>query len=282
MVNVDSETLFNGAAAAVATVAVVHFVLNVDLGHSPVSKYGLAVAFLAAVFYVTQRTRDGQLTLLGYGVLVASGVALFFDVVNTFDAGDALTVLGLLCIAGALFALRTGLDEDSHFVSESTARYATAAVAVLAAGVLVVDVVTGGLAYELRPQSEVEYGGDRRGEAVVASVVVANPTPLPERVDAPRYGACAAGNWSAYRRDSRPGEPTREVRAHVNVNDGYDEHVFGFGSETYPVELYLDGVDTEGATFPVRVTDGCPDDDSGAPFVALFEEPRDRPTVHPV
>ena len=282
MVDIDSETLFNAAAAGVATIAVVHFVLNVDLGYSPVSKYGLATLFLAAVFYVTQRTRDDQLTLLGYGVLVVSGVALFFDAVNTFRVDDALTVVGLLCIAGVLFALRAGLDEDSHFVSEAWARYALAAVAVLAVGVLVVDVVTGGLAYELRPQSQIEYSNSMDADPVVASVVVTNPSPLPERVRTPRYGACAAGNWSAYRAETRPEEPRREVRAHVNVNDGYNEHVFGFGSKTFPVELYLDGVDAESTTFPVRTTDDCPDKKSGSPFVALFEESGDRRGVRPV
>ncbi len=281
MVDVDSETLFNVAAAAVATIAVVHFVLNVDVGYSPVTKYGLAVAFLAAVFYVTQLTRDDQLTLLGYGVLVVSGVALFLDAVNTFRVDDALTVVGLLVIAGVLFALRAGLDERSHFVSESAARYALVAVCVLVAGVLVVDVVTGGLAYELQPRGEVTYGTDD-GEPVVASVTVTNPTPLPERVDVPQYDVCTAGNWSTYRAETRPEEPAREVRAHVNVNDGYNEHVFGFGSKTYSMHLYLNGVDARGETFPVRVTDGCPDDEAGAPFVALFEASEDRSGVRAV
>lgn len=278
MVDIESETLFNWASAAVATLAVLIFVFNVDYPYSPVSKFGLVVAFLAGIFAVTQRADDSQLTLLGYGVVVVSTVALFFEVVSVFDLGNTATVLGLLAIAGVLFGLRTRLGEDSRFVAGSVASYAFGAVAALVVVVLLVDVVTGGLAYELQPESEVTFDGVDRGEEVqVASLVVTNPTPLPERVEAPRYDACAAGNWTEFRRPTEPGEPEHPVRVGVHVQDGYNEHVFSFGRESYPVSLHLDGTGIEGQTFPVEMTEECPDEETGEPYVALFQVPEDRP-----
>ena len=272
MVTIDSETLFNVAAAIVATIALVFFVFNVDLGYSPVTELALVLAFLACVFAISQRTDDRQLTVLGYGVIVVSVVAVFFDLVNTFDAGDELTVLGLLLIAAVLFGLRTRLDEDSHFVSGRWATTALVIVAVLAAGVLVVDLATGSLQYELQPEAAVQFGDDvRRDEVRIASVVVSNPTPLPEKVEAPRYGACAVGNWSAYRHPAEPGDQIRPVRVHASVQDGYNEHVFGFGTKTYPVVLYVDGANLDGETFTVHRTDSCPDDETGTPSLAVYE-----------
>lgn len=282
MVDVDSETLFNTAAAAVATIAVVQFVLNVDLGYSPVSEVALAVGFLAGVFAITQRTDDRQQTVLGYGVVVVSGVALFFDVMGTFGVDDGVTVLGLLVIAGVLFGLRTRLDDESRFVDGRRATYAFGVVAGLAVAILLVDVVTGGLAYELQPASEVELSDSRRDEVRVASVVATNPTPFPERVEAPDYRACAAGDWSSFRPPSEPGEPDREVRVGVHVQDGYNEHVFGFGTKRYPVVLNYGAANTSGETFPVRVTEACPDEGAGAPYVALFPASERRPYARPV
>ena len=87
MVTLDSETLFNGAAAAISTIAVLLFVFDVDFGHSPVSKVALVVLFLAGVFAITQRTTDFQLTLLGYAVVVAVSLALVFQVTGLLDVG---------------------------------------------------------------------------------------------------------------------------------------------------------------------------------------------------
>lgn len=274
MVDLDSETLFNAAAAAVSTVAAVFFIVNVEYAYSPVSKFLLVLLFLAGIFAITQRTGDRQVTALGYGVVVTTGVALFFEVVNTFDVGDLATVLGLLAIAAVLFSLRTRLDDRHRFTSARRATAALGVVAVLAVLVLAADVASGGLAYELQPESEVVYGDDGREGAPVATLAVTNPTPLPERVRAPRYGACAAGNWSAYRPPADAGEQPREVHIHVDVRDGYNDHVAGFGTRTYPVVLHLNGANLEGARFPVQVTSACPDDRTGAAYVALFEENR--------
>ena len=274
MVAVDSETLFNAAAAMIGTVAVLLFLFNVDLGHSPVSEMALVVLFCAVVFAVSQRADDYQVRLFGYAVVVTAVVALFFEVASVFDVGDTGTVVGLLAIATALLFLRTRLDADHRFV---TGRQATAAVGVLVALVallVVVDVVTGGLAYELRPESQVEFSGDRHGEVRVASVVVTNPTPLPERVETPRYEVCAAGDWSEFR-PSSPDAERRGVSLHANVQDGYDEHVFGYGTKTYPVSMYVDAANVTGETFPVRTTSDCPDEESGPPYVALFEVPEE-------
>lgn len=280
MVTVDSETLFNGAAAAVSTVAVLYFTFGVELGHSPVSEFALVAVFVAGVFAVTQRTDDHQLTVLGYGVVVVAGVGLFLDVANTFGAGDPAMVAGLLGIAALLFVLRSRLGEDNHFVSGETATRALGVIAVLAALVLVVDVVTGGLAYELQPESEIEYDGDRP-EVRAGTVVATNPTPLPERVDVPSYAACTAGDWSAY---DPPADDERErrPRAHVTVEGGYGDVVSGFGAERYPVVLHLEGANLSGATFPVRTTAACPDDGSGSPYVALFETDDGGPMREPV
>lgn len=282
MVELDSETLFNGAAAVVATVAALMFVFNVEFPYSPVSKVALVATFLAGIFLITQRTGDYQLTVLGYGVVVTTAVGLFFEVANTFDVGTTLTVFGLLVIAGLLFALRTRLDEENRFVSGTVAGYLLAAVAVLAALVLVVDVATGGLAYELQPESEVEIAGqhEHRGESRIASLVVSNPTPLPERVETPRYEACAAGNWSAYAPPTPEGEPEREASLHANVQSGYDEHVLPFGAKTHPITVYVNDADVEGESFRVETTGECPDEDTGTPYIALFEVPDDRSGVY--
>lgn len=282
MVDIDSETLFNGAAAIVTTIAVLFFILNVEYGYSPVSKTALVVLFLAGIFTITQATDDRQLTLLGYGVIVTASVGLFFDLVNTFNVDSTLTVLGLLLIAAVLFSVRTRLDEENHFVTAQQAKYLLAAVAVLAIGLLAVDVVTGGLQYELHPSSEIEIPAEQHTEIRVASVIVTNPTPLPERVDTPRYRVCTAGNWSAYRPPSREGEPQRDVRADVHVEDGYNEHVMGLSSKSYPVRLHLDGANLEGETFPVQRTTTCPETETGPPYLAIFEAPEQRTNVRPV
>ncbi|WP_313692707.1 hypothetical protein [Halorarum halobium] len=284
MVELNSETLFNGAAAAVATVAALMFIVNVQFPYSPATKIALVLVFLAGIFLITQRTSDYQLTVLGYGVIVASGLALFFEVIGLFSAGTTPTVFGLLVIAGLLFALRTRLDEDSRFVSARQARYLLAAVAVFAALVLVVDVVSGGLVYELQPESEVEIAGQQeyRGESRIGSLVVSNPTPLPERVETPRYEACAAGNWSAYDPPSPEGEPEREASLHANVQSGYDEHVLPFGAERYPITVYVNGANVEGESFRIETTEECPDDGSGTPYIALFEVPEDRSYAYAV
>lgn len=271
MVDIDSETLFNGAAAVVATVAVVFFVANVELGYSPVSKVALVVAFLAGVFAITQRTADYQLTLFGYGLVVTSVVALFFDVVGDFDAGDGVTVVGLLVLSSLLFGLRTRLDEDDRFVSGRTATYAFGTIAVLTAVVLLIDVATGGLAYELQHESSIEVAESPREETTIGSVTATNPTPFPERVETPNYAVCPAGNWSEYAPPSEPGDPDRSVHLDVYVDDGYNEHVFGYGSKSYPITLTVNAANVTGETFPVQRTSSCPDQETGDPYIALFE-----------
>lgn len=272
MVAVDAETLFNAAAATLATAAVLVFVFNVDLGYSPVSEVAVVAAFLAGVVAITQRTDDRQLTFLGYGAVVVSAVGVFADVVNTLDLGSGVTALGLLGIAAALFGLRARLDDANRLVSGRTATRLFGALAAIAAVIVAVDVVSGGLAYELHPEPRVEITDDPRDNPVAATVTVTNPTPLPERVDVPRYEACAAGDWSDYRRPAEPDRTERPpVRVSLNVDHGYNDHVLGFGSRTYPAYLFLDAAGVAGETFPVERTAACPDDD-GAPYVALYPE----------
>lgn len=270
----DSETLFNTAAAAVATIAVVLFIIDHQFPLSPVSKSVLVFAFVAGVFAVSQATDDDQLTLLGYGVIVVATVALVFDMTSQFNVETPLQVGGLLALAGGFFGLRTRLEDGSRFVSGARGKQLFAAVAVLAVAVLTVDVVTGGLAYELQSQNEVEFSGDREAGARLGSVVVSNPGPFPEQVELPRYDVCTAGDWSAYRPES--GGESRPVDAHLNVQHGYGDHVFGFGERRYTaiVRVFADGVG--GESFLVERTDRCPDDESGDPYIALFE--RDQNT----
>ena len=273
MVDLDSETLFNAAAAALTTAAVLVFVFNVDLGFSPVTTVAIAVAFLAGVVAITQRTDDRQLTFLGYGVVVASTVAVFVDLVNTLDLGSGVTVLGLLGIAAALFGLRARLDDANRLVAPRTATYLFGALAAVAVVILVVDVVTGGLAYELHPENRIEIEGDARQNPVAATVVVTNPTPLPERVDTPHYAVCAAGDWSEYRRPAEPEATERPpIRANLHVDDGYNDHVLGFSSRTYPAYLYLDAANVAGESFAIERTSTCPDDDTGEPYVAIYDD----------
>ncbi|SFR86571.1 hypothetical protein SAMN05216559_0237 [Halomicrobium zhouii] len=271
MVDIDSETLFNGAAALVATIAVLMFVTSMDFEYSPVTKVALVAAFLGGVFAITQRSDDYQLILLGYAVVVTSVLALFFDLTGTFEVDTEPTVLGLLVLAGLLFGLRSRLDDESHFVSGRLATYAFGALVALAVVVLTVDVVTGGLAYELQHDATVEVDGADRQPIELGSVTATNPTPLPERVEVPRYEACPAGNWSAYAPPSPQGEPEREVHVNLYVDDGYNEHVLGFGSKTYPATLRIDGANLTGERFPVERTDECPTADDGEPYVAMFE-----------
>lgn len=275
VLDVDSETLFNGAAAFVATLAIGIFILGVDPGFSPVTKYGLAVVFLAGVFALTQRTDDQQLLLFGYGVVIVGFVTLFLDVVGTIGLGNAVTVLGLLVIAAVLFGLRTRFDDDNHFVTGRTATVGLAVIAILAVAVFAVDVGTGGPTYELRPESEITVPASDRGELRVASVVVTNPTPLPEQVDVPNYAVCAAGNWSTYRPGSDELDHQPPVRAHLGVRGGYGDHVMSLGSETYPITLHLDGARLRGESFPVERTESCPVTATGTPYLALYEEPDD-------
>ncbi|MFB6157430.1 MAG: hypothetical protein ABEJ34_06280 [Haloferacaceae archaeon] len=282
MRDVDPKTLFDGAAAVVTTVAVGIFVFNVDLGYSPVSKLLSVVCFLVGIFAITQRTDDRRLTLLGYGVVVVSLVMLFFETVGTFDLGDSVTVLGLLAIAAVLFGARFVLDADDRFVTGRQATRAFVAVALLTGTVLAADVATGGLAYELRLGNEVTVPEGEREQVRAGSLVVTNPTPLPERLDGPRYGVCTAGNWSAYRpstdqRDERP-----PIHADLHVETDHEERVMGYSSATYPVELHLEGPGLAGETIPVERTDGCPDVDTGAPYLAVFESSGDEPGVRPV
>lgn len=268
MVSVDSEAVFNAGAAVISAVAVLIFLFNVDFGYSPVSKAALVAAFLVGVFALTQRRDDYQVAVLGYGVVVTAGVGVFVYLVGTFDGGSALTVAGLLVAAGVLYALGTRLDEDGHLVSGRTATYAFGAAALLAGLLLLADVATGGLAYELQPETEVEFGDRTHEEVRLGGVVVTNPTPFPQEVDAPDYEACAAGNWTAYRAEGPEGDRPVEVRAHVD--DGYEEHVFGYATETYPVVAHVTAQNLSGETVPLEVTDSCPAEETGSPSVALF------------
>ncbi|MFB6092661.1 MAG: hypothetical protein ABEK02_06595 [Haloquadratum sp.] len=282
MVDIDSETLFNGAAAVITTIAVLFFALNVDFAYSPVSKTALVVGFLAGIFALSQRTDDRQLTLFGYGVVVTSVVGLFFDLVNTFEVGNALTVLGLLAIAAVLFALRSQFDETNRLVSGRQATFLFGVLAVLAVVILAVDVATGALVYDLQPQSRIEIAESPHEQHRVASVVVSNPTPLPERVETPNYAVCTAGDWSEYRPPTEPGRERPPVRVDLNVQDSYNEYVMSFGSKTYPAMLYLDAANATGETFPVRRTSSCPDDRTGAAYIAIYEATNDRIGLRPV
>lgn len=276
MVDLDSKTLFNSAAAVTAAIAAFYFIFTVELDYSPVSKVVLVAAFLAAILLITQRTSDYQLLVLGYGVIVVSVLGLFFEVASTFEVGDELTVVGLLIVSSLLFGLRARVPEDGKFLDERRAAAVFGAVGVLAVVVLVVDVTTGGLAYELQANATVEYSEPPGDEMIIGGMEVTNPTPFPERVETPAYAVCAAGNWSEYAPPSEPGEPEREVHLHINVDDGYNEHVFGYGSETYPVRLHMDGRNLTGETFPIETTSDCPDDPNSDPYVALFEAPDDE------
>lgn len=282
MLDLDSETLFNAAAAVITTVAVGIFTLNVDLGYSPVSKILLVVCFLTGIFALTQRTAEHQLTLLGYGVVVVSLLVLFFETVDTFDLGDAVTVLGLLAIAVVLFGSRFVLDADNRFVTGRQATYALGVVVVVTVIVLMADVATGGLAYELRLANEVTVPESDREQMRVGSLVVTNPTPLPERVDWPRFAVCTAGNWSAYRPTTDEQDERPPIHVDLHVATGYGDHVTSYGSATYPAELHLRGKGIGGETFPVERTDRCPVSDTGKPYIAVFESGSDRLSARPV
>jgi len=148
---------------------------------------------------------------------------------------------------------------------------------VLAALVLTVDVVTGGLAYELQSQSEVQVSGEREPAGQIGSVVATNPGPFPLQVDLPHYGVCAAGDWSAYRIEGSDGE-SRPVNAHLRVERQYGEHVFGFGETSYPAVVRLHAANVSGERFLVQRTERCPETGTGDPYLAVYErsEPRYR------
>lgn len=279
MVNIDSETVFNVGAGVLGTVAALFFLVNVDLGQSPVTTWLVVVAFIFGVFALTQRADDRQVSAVGYGVVVVTGVGLLLELVNTFGVGDIVIVLGLLVVAAALFALRDRLDEQAHLMSGRRATVAFGVLATLATLVVVVDVATGTVAYELQPESEIQVSEERRDEIRVATLVASNQSPLPERIEAPRYQACAAGDWSEFR-PSGPEGPEDEVRLNLRVDDGYDEHVMSFSTRRFPATLYVAAENVSGETFTVRMTEDCPDQSSGEPYVALYEVP--DPTGRPV
>lgn len=274
--DIDSETLFNGAAAAVSTVAVIIFIVDHQFPYSPVSKVLLVAAFLGGVFALTQTSDDDQLTLLGYGVVVVSTFALFLDLTSRFNVETPLQVLALLALAMALFGLRMRLGDRSRFVSGTRAKQAFAGLVVLAALVLTVDVVTGGLAYELQTQSEVEISGDREPAGQIGSLVISNPGPFPERVDVPRYGVCTAGDWGAYQPTTSDGE-ARPVDAHLRIDRTYGEHVFGFGEKRYSAVVQVRAANVTGEQFLVQRTEDCPAGESGDPYLAVFERDENSP-----
>ncbi|MFB6220789.1 MAG: hypothetical protein ABEH90_05055 [Halolamina sp.] len=273
----DSETLFNAAAAAVSTIAVVTFIVDHGFPYSPVSKVALVVAFLAGVFAVTQTTADDQLTVLGYAVIVVSTVALVFDTLGTFNVATMGRVLALLGVAVVLFGLRTAVSETSRFVSGQRAKQAFAVLVVLAVAVLTVDVVAAGLSYELKTQQEIQVSGSGEPEvgAKLGEVVVTNSGPFPRRIDMPNYGVCAAGNWSAYQPE-HDGE-SRPVDAHLRIERRYGDHVFGFSQRAYDAVVRLEATNIDGERFLVRQTERCPDDESGDPYLAVFERSEEGP-----
>lgn len=282
MIDVDTETLLNTAAAVVTTIAVGIFTLNVNLGYSPVSKMLLVVCFLTGIFALTQRTTDQQLAMLGYGVIVVSLLVLFFETVSTFELGDAVTALGLLVIAAVLFASRLTLDADNRFVTGRQATYALVAVAFVTGTVLTMDVATGGLAYELQLESEVTIPEGVQEQTRIGSLAVTNPTPLPERINEPGYAVCTAGNWSAYRPSSEERDERPPVDSDLHVEAGHSDHVMSYGSTDHPVKLHLEGQGLAGETIPIKRTDGCPDTNTGDPYLAVFESSGDRLGVPPV
>ncbi|MFC7177181.1 hypothetical protein [Halosegnis marinus] len=273
--DLDSETLFDVAAGAIAAVAVLFFMFSVDTGLSPVTTVAAVLAFAGGVFAVSQRDDDRTLMLVGYAVVVVTVVGLVARVVGVFRAGSAAVVAALLVVALAIFLLRERLDEDGRLATPGRARAVFAVLLVLAVAVVAVDVGTGGLTYDLDAESEVTVptGDERHGRLTVATLVASNPTPLPERVEAPQYNACTAGDWSAYRFETEPGEPTREAQVRAYVDDGYNEHVLSFGERRFPVELNVNGRNVSGETFPVEVASECPDNTSGDPYVVLFPDP---------
>jgi hypothetical protein len=280
MFDVDSETLFTAAAAGVSTIAVSIFTLNVELGYSPVSKLLIVGCFLTGVFALTQRTHDRQLTIFGYGVIVVSAVVVFFETVSTFDLGDAVTVVGLLAIATALFLARYALDADNHLVTGQRATYALGLVTAVTVGVLLTDIVTGGLAYELRLNDNTTVSQEHE-RLPVGSLTATNPTPLPEAVDAPQFQSCTVGNWTAYRppRD----EPERHaVESDIHVDSGYNEHILSYSEQSYPVLLHLRAENITGEPISIMRATECPATDTGAPRVAVFEANTDLPTARPV
>lgn len=284
MVDIDSETLFNGTAAAITTIAVLVYLLNVEFPYSPVTKYALAIGFLGGVFALTQRASSYQLVLFGYAVILISAVAMYFEIISTFNLGNTATVLGLLIIAAAIFLLRDGLDENSQFLTGQQATIVFGVILAVVGVVLVVDVVSGGLAYELQTQQQVTFAGapEHGGQDRVGTLVVRNPTPLPERVDTPTYAACTVGNWSAYRPQPNPEAPPEEVRVHLRVEDGYNEHIMSFGTKSYPVVLNAELLAGGDTAFPIERTDACPDAETGRPYIAIFETTGARPDYRAV
>lgn len=273
--DLDSETLFDVAAGAIATVAVLFFLFGVDTGLSPATTVVAALAFAGGVFAVSQRDDDRTLLLVGYAVVVVTVVGLVARVVSLFEAQSAITVGALLLLAVAIFLLRGRLDAEGRLLTPGRARAVFAVLLVLAVVVVAVDVGTGGLTYDLDARETVTVPGDGEyhGELTVATLFATNPTPLPERVEAPEYRACTGGNWSAYRFPGDADRPGREAEVRAYVNDGYNEHVLSFGERAFPVDLNVNGRNVSGETFPVRVTESCPADTSGDPFVALFPDP---------
>jgi hypothetical protein len=282
MVRFDSDTVFNGAAALLATIAVGYFIFTVEFPYSPVSKIALVLAFLAGILALIHRRREYQTAVFGYAVMVIGVLLLFFDVIGIFDLPDGLTVLGLLVLAGVLFGVRSLLDESGQILSTERATGLFGVLAGLAILILVVDLASGGIAYELQTGGAVEFTEQPHRDMVIGQLAATNPTPLPERVEAPEYSACAAGNWSEYRRPGDENEPRRPATLRVHVDDGYNDHVLGYGMKSYPLQLHSNAVNLSGTTMEIEQTDTCPVEETGPPYIAVFQTPEnsDRPPYY--
>lgn len=274
----DFDPLFDAAAAGVSGVAVVVFLADLGFLHSPVSRWLLVVAYVAGVFAVSQATTNDRLTLWGYVVLVLSTVALLLAVTGTLAVGLTGRAIVLFVLALVLFDLSERVGTFGRIVSGRRATQAFAVLAVLAAIVVTADVVSGGLAHELRTEQEIHVvaGSETAPVALLGEIVVTNPGPLPQRVDIPRYSVCPAGNWSAYRPETANGE-TRPVDVHLQADGYYGEYVPGFGEHRYAAVLLLDAENVDGEWFPVQRTGRCPDDESGDPYLAVFVQDETEP-----
>jgi hypothetical protein len=274
----DADAVFGAVAVGISGGAAGLLLTDAGVVHSPVSRATLVVTHFVGLIALSQATNDDRLTLWAYVAIVVSAVAVVLEVTDTVAIATLGGALVLFLLTIALFDIAARFGAPGRFVSGPRVKQLFVAVVVLAAVVVTVDVVSGGLAYELRTGEEahVAAGSDAAPVAFLGEIAVTNSGPFPQRVSIPEYDVCPAGNWSAYRPKTGDGE-TLPVTAHLEADGYYGEYVSGFEQQRYAAILLLGAENVDGKSFPIERTDRCPDEDDAEPYLAVFRGEETQP-----
>lgn len=275
----SAETRLLAAAVTASGVAAWLLVAAPGFTHAPVSDGVLVVACVVGLLAVSQVADDERGIRWGYVALVVSLVAVGLELTDTLAVRSLPGALVLFLVALGLFDLADRFGTPRQFLPPTWVKRLFLAAVVLAIVVVTVDAASGALAYELRTGGEVRVTqrGMQAPLAFLGEVVATNPGPFPQRVDVSAYDACAAGNWSAYRPEPAADGERRPVSVYLQADGYYGEYVAGWEQHRYAAILLFDASNIDGEQFPVRRTDGCPDETRGEPYIAVYEASENQP-----